>query len=103
VTKALGSTGHLFARKTPAKTFPRTHQREHRGGPQAFELAGGLIERLGNTSTLKHIPAVEAAHASPRVLPARRNPPHRDRNRGAIMSASTDTPASANCANSISA
>ena len=71
MTKALGSTGHLFARKTPSKTSREPTSESIAADLQAFELAGGLIERLGNTSTLKHIPAVEAAHASPARSPGK--------------------------------
>ena len=65
MTKALGTTGHLFARKTPAKTSREPTSESIAADLQAFELAGGLIEKLGNTSTLKHISPVEAVHAIP--------------------------------------
>jgi len=71
VTKALGSTGHLFARKTPSKTSREPTSESIAADLQAFELAGGLIEKLGNTSTLKHIPTVEPVHPSPARAPGK--------------------------------
>jgi hypothetical protein len=63
MTKALSSTAHLFGRK-PANKGTLTSE-SISADLRAFQLAGGTIEKLGNTSTLKHIPATQPVQADP--------------------------------------
>jgi hypothetical protein len=66
MTKAINSTGHLFAtRKTPDKgTRDRTSE-TIAADVLAFQLAGGTIEKLGTTCALKHIPAQQVVPPTP--------------------------------------
>lgn len=60
MTKATNSTGHLFAGKRSNKNARDRTSESIAADIAAFELAGGTIEALGNTCTLKHIPTAEA-------------------------------------------
>ncbi|UHQ19845.1 hypothetical protein LVB87_01380 [Lysobacter sp. KIS68-7] len=69
--KTPGNTGHLFARKPLAKANREPTHESIAADLTAFEEAGGVIEKLGNTCTLKHIAASEGTH------PAPANPPRK--------------------------
>jgi len=65
MTKALSTTTHLFGRKTANKGTRELTSESISADLLAFQLAGGTIEKLGNTCTLKHIPATQAVPPDP--------------------------------------
>jgi hypothetical protein len=63
-TKAPNNTGHLFARKQPNSKQGLTRERLD-ADLVAFQEAGGVIEKLGTTCTLKTIGPMDPAHPLP--------------------------------------
>ena len=63
--KTPGNTGHLFARKPATKASREPTHESIAADLSAFEEAGGVIEKLGNTCTLKHIVTAEGTHPQP--------------------------------------
>ena len=65
-------TGSLFSRKHNQASLNRTPDRESLAADlNAFEQAGGVIEKLGTTCMFKHLPATEGVHAAPARTPSK--------------------------------
>ena len=75
--KTPNTTGYLFTRKQGAQSLNRGPARDNLAADmQAFEQAGGVIEKLGTTCMLKHIATTDSAHPSPARTPTKsRNGP----------------------------
>ena len=70
--KAPKQTGNFFSRKSNPASINRAPDRESLVADlNAFEQAGGVIEKLGTTCVFKHLPATEGVHPSPARTPSK--------------------------------